>query len=68
MELMDRLALARYAAFGVGTALSLVIAFAVFVLGAPPWILVPVSMAGATVYGEIRLRAQRRMAGTKRPR
>jgi hypothetical protein len=68
MDLIDRLALARYAPSGVGVALSLVIAFAVFVMGAPTWILVPISLAGATVYAELRLRALRHSASADRDR
>jgi len=56
---MERLALARHGAFGAGMMMAVIVAIAVFVFGAPPWILIPVGWAGATLHMELRLRAMR---------
>lgn len=60
MDLIERLSVTRHAGFKVGTLMAAIIAFAVFILGAPPWILVPVSMAGATAFAAIQGRAIRK--------
>lgn len=59
MELMERIALLPHGGYAVGTAMAIVVAFAVFVLGAPPLILLPVGLIGATAYSELRRRALR---------
>jgi hypothetical protein len=61
MDLIERLSLSRRAGFKVGTFMAVIIAFAVFALGAPPWILVPVSMTGATAFAAVQGRALRNL-------
>jgi uncharacterized membrane protein YesL len=63
MELMERLALARRGGFVVGTMMAGVVLFAVFFLGTPPLILIPVSVIGSTIYMELRLHARRNLEG-----
>lgn len=41
--------------------MAVAILVAVFVFGAPPWILVPVMMGTASLYIRLRLRAERRL-------
>ena len=57
MDLIERLSISRRAGFKVGTFMTAIIAFAIFALGAPAWILVPVSMAGATAFAAVQGRA-----------
>jgi hypothetical protein len=61
MELIERLSVSRRAGFKVGTLMAAIIAFAVFVLGAPPLILVPVSMIGGTAFAAVHSRALRNL-------
>ncbi|HKI65769.1 MAG TPA: hypothetical protein VJ989_00695 [Solirubrobacterales bacterium] len=61
MDLIERLSVSRRAGFKVGTLMAAIIAFAVFVLGAPPWILVPVSMVGGTAFATVHSRALRNL-------
>lgn len=61
MDLIERLSVSRRAGFKVGTLMAAIIAFAVFILGAPPWILVPVSMIGATAFATVHSRALRNL-------
>jgi hypothetical protein len=61
MDLIERLSVTRRAGFKVGTLMAAIIAFAVFVLGAPPWILVPVSMLGGTAFVAVHGRALRNL-------
>jgi len=56
-----RLSTSRRAGFKVGTLMAAIIALAVFVLGAPPWILVPVSMVGSTAFAAVHSRALRNL-------
>lgn len=58
---MERLALARRGAFGVGLAMSAIVAVAVFALDAPAWILVPLGWTGATLHMQMRQRALRKI-------
>jgi len=61
MELIERFSLSRHAGFKVGTSMAVIIGFAVFMLGAPPWILVPVSLVGSTAFAEVHARALRNL-------
>lgn len=61
MDLIERLSIGRMAGLKVGTSLAAIIGFAVFVLGAPPWIFVPVSMVGTTTFAAIQGRAMRNL-------
>jgi hypothetical protein len=44
-----------------GTATAVIVSFAIFVLGAPPWILVPALWVGATAYIETSSWVERRL-------
>jgi DMSO reductase anchor subunit len=61
LELIERFSLSRRAGFKVGTLMAVMIGFAIFVLGAPPVILIPVSVIGSTIHMELRLRAMRNL-------
>jgi hypothetical protein len=56
--MMKRLVLAPYSAFFAGMIMTAIIALAVFAFGAPPWILVPVTWGGITIYAEMCSRAE----------
>jgi hypothetical protein len=56
-----RLTQSRWAALSGGTATAILVAIAVFALGAPPWILIPASWAGITAFAEMRSWADRRL-------
>jgi hypothetical protein len=58
---MDRLTGSPRGAFAAGTLTAAVVAVAVFVLGAPGWILLPISFTGATVYAELSFWVDRRL-------
>ncbi|HWM63957.1 MAG TPA: hypothetical protein VNP96_08225 [Solirubrobacterales bacterium] len=58
---MERFVLSRNAASYSGVAIGAVILIAVFVLGAPAWTFVPISMAGMSLYARLRLRALDRL-------
>jgi hypothetical protein len=58
---MERFAKSPRGAFIAGTVTSVVVLFAVFVLGAPPWILVPAVWIGATAYIEMGSWVDRRL-------
>lgn len=45
----------------VGTLMAGVVLFTVFFLGAPPLILIPISVIGSTVYMELRLHVRRNL-------
>lgn len=47
---MERIVLAPRSASGLGVVLSLIALFAVFVLGAPPIVVIPIGVGGATLY------------------
>jgi hypothetical protein len=57
VDRIERFSISRRAGFKVGMLMSVLIGFAIFVLGAPPWILVPVSLAGATALAAVQARA-----------
>lgn len=57
---MKRLVLAPHSALGAGTIMAALVAFAIFILGAPPWILIPVTWGGITLYAEMYSRAEGR--------
>lgn len=59
--MMKRFVNRPHSALIVGTALAVIILVAIFVGGAPPWILVPVSLAGATAYNQIECRVNHRL-------
>jgi hypothetical protein len=61
MDLMQRFVLSPHFAGHFGAALAVVILVAIFVIGAPPWTLVPASMAGLSLFAELRFRAERRL-------
>jgi len=61
MELMERFALARRGGFMVGTLMAGIVLIAVFLFGAPPLILIPVSVIGSTIYMELRLHVKRNL-------
>jgi len=58
---MERVTRSPRGAFGVGIAIAALTAAAIFVLGAPPWILVPATWVGATVYAEMGSWVDRRL-------
>jgi hypothetical protein len=64
MELMTKLARVRHGGLIVGALNATLVGLAVFVLGAPPLILLPTTLIVATAYLELRLRVNRRI---KRP-
>lgn len=47
--------------------MTAIVAIAIFALGAPPWILIPVSWAGTTLYAEMRFRAEGRFGRGRNP-
>jgi hypothetical protein len=57
MELMYKLGRNPRGARIVGTATSILVGIAVFVLGAPPLILLPAILVAGTAYVELRSRA-----------
>ncbi len=61
MDLIERLSVTHHAGFKVGTTLATIIAFAVFVVGAPPWIFIPVSIVGTGTFGAVHSRAIRNL-------
>jgi hypothetical protein len=50
MGLMERIVLAPRSASGLGVVLSFTALFAVFALGAPPIVVIPIGVGGATLY------------------
>lgn len=51
---MERIVKGRWGgASGVSTVLNALVAIAIFGFGAPPWILIPVNLAGITLYMEL---------------
>lgn len=57
--MMERFVRRPRAAEYFGMATAAVIAIAIFVFGAPGWVLVPISMAGASLFVRLSLRAER---------
>lgn len=60
--MMKRFVLPPHGAGRFGTALAAIVLVAVFVFGAPPWILVPVSMAGMSLFTRLRFPPERRLS------
>jgi hypothetical protein len=58
---MERIAKTSRGGFAVGTASAVVSGVAIFVFGAPPLILVVVTLASCTALIELRGRADRRL-------
>jgi hypothetical protein len=58
---MERFVLSRHAAGRFGDAIAIVLLVAIFVFGAPPWVLVPIGMAGASLFAQLRFRAERQL-------
>jgi hypothetical protein len=58
---MERFVRAPRAAEYFGMASAAITAIAIFVFGAPGWVLVPISMASASLFVHLDLRAQRRL-------
>jgi hypothetical protein len=56
---MERFVRSRHGAAHLGNALAAIILVAVFVFGAPPWILVPVTMAGMSLFTRLRFPPER---------
>jgi hypothetical protein len=50
MDLMERIVLAPRSASGLGIVLSLIALVAVFTLGAPPIVVLPIGVSGATLF------------------
>ena len=48
--MMERIVLDRRTPARLGNVLSLIILFAVFVLGAPPIVFIPIAFGGVTIY------------------
>jgi cobalamin biosynthesis protein CobD/CbiB len=61
MELMERLAKTPRGASIAGTVTAVLTAVAIFILGAPPWILVPATWIGATIFIEMSSWVDRRL-------
>jgi hypothetical protein len=61
MELMERLVKTPRGASIAGTVTATLTAIAIFIFGAPPWILVPATWIGATVYIEMGSWVDRRL-------
>lgn len=61
MDMMERIVLDRRAPARLGNALSLAIIFAVFVLGAPPIVFIPIAFGGTTAYLHMRQHVLRRL-------
>lgn len=57
---MKRIVLAPHSAFGFGTVAALVVGVAIFVFGAPPWILIPAGPAVGTLHLTLHNRFDRR--------
>lgn len=47
-------------ASGMSILVNAALAVAIFGFGTPPWILIPVNLAGVTIYMEIESRSRRR--------
>jgi len=58
---MERLAKTPRGASFAGTFTAVVAAIAIFVFGAPPWILIVAVLIGATAYAELGLWVDRRL-------
>jgi hypothetical protein len=58
---MDRLTRSPRGALIAGIVTAAAVAFAVFVLGAPGWILLPIGFAAATAYAELGFWVDRRL-------
>jgi hypothetical protein len=61
MELMGRLTATPRGASIVGTVITLIAAVAIFFLGAPAWVLLPIMIVGFTVYAELGFWVDRRL-------
>ena len=58
---MDQLSRSPRGALMVGILTATIVAAGVFVLHAPGWILVPIGLAGATMYAELGFWVDRRL-------
>jgi hypothetical protein len=58
---MERIAASPRGASVFGMATAVLTAIAIFVFGAPPWILVPAVWIGATMFAELSSRAGQRL-------